>query len=311
MTMEASMVILSDILLFLTTALVLSVTILGIVLRVRVDDSFTGSFLLVLVPLSLQMCLTLLSTYLGRTLTDVQLASFSYHIYALGVTIFSILLTTTILLMMSRYLIKLLPATEAQKTLGNRLLTIFISLFFVISLWVIIAKSGGDWLAAYTETMQYHFFAGSMFLVIHGIIALAYVNKATTYEEERLLKGIISTFLPLLVLFPLDLLFFRESYFKLVYLSFAILSAYLYYFISRRYILTYEQADVASDQILKKYGISDREAEIIDLLIEGLSNQQIAKQLYISPNTVKTHIKNIYAKVGVNNRLQLFSLLKQ
>ena len=305
------MVILSDILLFLTTALVLSVTILGIVLRVRVDDSFTGSFLLVLVPLSLQMCLTLLSTYLGRTLTDVQLASFPYHIYALGVTIFSILLTTTILLMMSRYLIKLLPATEAQKTLGNRLLTIFISLFFVISLWVIIAKSGGDWLAAYTETMQYHFFAGSMFLVIHGIIALAYVKKATTYEEERLLKGIISTFLPLLVLFPLDLLFFRESYFKLVYLSFAILSAYLYYFISRRYILTYEQADVASDQILKKYGISDREAEIIDLLIEGLSNQQIAKQLYISPNTVKTHIKNIYAKVGVNNRLQLFSLLKQ
>lgn len=305
------MVILSDILLFITTALVLSVTILGIVLRVRVDDSFTGSFLLVLVPLSLQMCLTLLSTYLGRTLTDVQLASFPYHIYALGVTIFSIILTTTILLMMSRYLIMLLPATEEQKTLGNRLLTIFISLFFLISLWVIIAKSRGNWLIAHTETMQYHFFAGSMFLVIHGIIALVYVKKATTYEEERLLKGIISTFLPLLVLFPLDLLFFRESYFKLVYLSFAILAAYLYYFISRRYILTYEQADVANDQILKQYGISDREAEIIGLLIEGLSNQQIAKQLYISPNTVKTHIKNIYAKVGVNNRLQLFSLLKQ
>lgn len=305
------MVILSDILLFITTALVLSVTILGIVLRVRVDDSFTGSFLLVLVPLSLQMCLTLLSNYLGRTLTDVQLASFPYHIYALGVTIFSIILTTTILLMMSRYLIMLLPATEEQKILGNRLLTIFISLFFLISLWVIIAKSRGNWLIAHTETMQYHFFAGSMFLVIHGIIALVYVKKAITYEEERLLKGIISTFLPLLVLFPLDLLFFRESYFKLVYLSFAILSAYLYYFISRRYILTYEQADVANDQILKQYGISDREAEIIGLLIEGLSNQQIAKQLYISPNTVKTHIKNIYAKVGVNNRLQLFSLLKQ
>jgi len=311
MAMEASMVILSDILLFITTALVLSVTILGIVLRVRVDDSFTGSFLLVLVPLSLQMCLTLLSNYLGRTLTDVQLASFPYHIYALGVTIFSIILTTTILLMMSRYLIMLLPATEEQKILGNRLLTIFISLFFLISLWVIIAKSRGNWLIAHTETMQYHFFAGSMFLVIHGIIALVYVKKATTYEEERLLKGIISTFLPLLVLFPLDLLFFRESYFKLVYLSFAILAAYLYYFISRRYILTYEQADVANDQILKQYGISDREAEIIGLLIEGLSNQQIAKQLYISPNTVKTHIKNIYAKVGVNNRLQLFSLLKQ
>ena len=68
---------------------------------------------------------------------------------------------------------------------------------------------------------------------------------------------------------------------------------------------------MANGQILKQYGISDREAEIVGLLIEGLSNQQIAKQLYISPNTVKTHIKNIYTKVGVNNRLQLFSLLKQ
>ncbi len=305
------MAILSDILLFITTALVLSITILGIVLRVRVDDSFTGSFLLVLAPLSLQMCLTLLSTYLGRTLSDTQLASFPYQIYALGVTILSVILTTAILLMMSRYLIKLLPATDAQKTLGNRLLTVFIVLFFLISLWVIIAKSRGDWLQAFADTMHYHFFAGSMFLVIHGVIALFYIKKATTYEEERLLKGISATFLPLLVLFPLDLLFFRKSNFKLVYLSFAVLSAYLYYFISRRYILTYEQADVANAQILKEYGISEREGEIIALLVEGLSNQQIAKQLYISPNTVKTHIKNIYAKVDVNNRLQLFSLLKQ
>jgi len=311
MAMEASMVILSDLLLFITTALVLSITILGIVLRVRVDDSFTGSFLLVLTPLSLQMCLTLLSTYLGRTLSTAHLTSFPYQVYVLGVTIISVLLTTTILLTMSRYLIKLLPANESQKRLGNRLLTIFITLFFLISLWVIIAMSNGDWLVAFTNTMHYHFFSGSMFLVIHGVIALFYIKKATTYEEERLLKGISATFLPLLVLFPLDLIFFRQSNFKLVYLSFAILSAYLYYFISRRYILTYEQAEVVNAQVINEYGISEREAEIISLLVEGLSNQQIAKQLYISPNTVKTHIKNIYAKVGVNNRLQLFSLLKK
>jgi len=310
MAMEDSMAILSDILLFITTALVLSITILGIVLRVRVADSFTSSFLMVFAPLSLQMCLTLLSTYLGRSLNADQLASLAYQIYILGVTIVSVLLTTTILLTMSHYLIKLLPATDKQKQLGTRLLYLFILLFFFISLWVIIAKSKGDWQAAFDDTMHYHLFAGSMFLVIHGIIALIYVKKASTYDEERQLKGIIATFLPLLILFPLDLLFFKESSFKLVYLSFAILSAYLYYFISRRYILTYEQAEVTNGQVFKKYGISEREGEIIALLIEGLSNQQIAKQLYISPNTVKTHIKNIYAKVGVNNRLQLFSLLK-
>ncbi|HZJ88250.1 MAG TPA: helix-turn-helix transcriptional regulator [Sphaerochaeta sp.] len=305
------MAILSDILLFITTALVLSVTILSVVLRVRVADSFSGSFLMVLAPLSLQMCLTLLSGYLSRVLSAEQLASHSYHTYVLGATIFSILLTTALLMTMSRYLIKLLPATAEQKTLGTRILTLIIMLFFIISLWVIISKSGGNWLLAFINTMHYHFFSGSMFLVIHGIIAQIYVKKATTYEEERLLKGISYIFLPLIILFPLDLLFFRERFFKLVYLSFAVLSAYLYYFISRRYILTYEQAETVNAQKIKKYGISERETEIIELLVEGLSNQQIAKELCISPNTVKTHIKNIYAKVEVNNRLQLFSLLKQ
>jgi DNA-binding CsgD family transcriptional regulator len=311
MAMEESMVILSDILLFFTTALVLSITILSIVLRVRVNDSYASSFLMVLAPLSLQMCLTLLSTYLQRVLPAEQLVSTAYRVFALGATIFSILLTTGLLLSMSRFFIKLLPATEEQKKLGNRLLSLVIMLFFLISLWWIIAVSEGDWLRAFFHTLYYHFFSGSMFLVIHAIIALFYIKRATTYEEERLLKGIAYTFLPLLVLFPLDLLFFKESAFKLVYLSFAILSAYLYYFISRRYILTYEQAQTVNAQILKQYGISERESEIIELLIEGLSNQQIAKELYISLNTVKTHIKNIYAKVEVNNRLQLFSLLKQ
>jgi DNA-binding CsgD family transcriptional regulator len=61
----------------------------------------------------------------------------------------------------------------------------------------------------------------------------------------------------------------------------------------------------------KEYGLSLREEEVLRLLAAGCSNQEIAKQLYISPNTVKTHVKNIYAKMGVNNRLQLFSLLKK
>ena len=61
----------------------------------------------------------------------------------------------------------------------------------------------------------------------------------------------------------------------------------------------------------KQLGVSEREAEIVSLLVEGLSNQEIAKKLFISPNTVKTHIKNIYAKLGVSNRLQLFNSLKQ
>ncbi len=50
--------------------------------------------------------------------------------------------------------------------------------------------------------------------------------------------------------------------------------------------------------------LSDRETEILELLYRGLIIQQIADRLFISPLTVHTHIKNIYAKLQVNSRSQ-------
>ena len=52
-------------------------------------------------------------------------------------------------------------------------------------------------------------------------------------------------------------------------------------------------------------GISQREAEIVALILRGFSNKEIAENLFISLETVKKHIFNVYKKVGVKNRLQL------
>ncbi|MFH2002405.1 MAG: LuxR C-terminal-related transcriptional regulator [Planctomycetota bacterium] len=59
------------------------------------------------------------------------------------------------------------------------------------------------------------------------------------------------------------------------------------------------------DRLKELYGISPREKEIIALVISGKSNQEIVEQLFISPDTVKKHIYNIYKKIGVKNRVQL------
>ncbi len=50
--------------------------------------------------------------------------------------------------------------------------------------------------------------------------------------------------------------------------------------------------------------LSEREVEVLNLLVAGLTNPEIADQLIISLGTVKTHVHNIYSKLGVRNRIE-------
>jgi DNA-binding NarL/FixJ family response regulator len=51
--------------------------------------------------------------------------------------------------------------------------------------------------------------------------------------------------------------------------------------------------------------LTRREMEIVSEIVAGSSNAQIAARLHISEETVKRHLANVYAKLGVSNRLQL------
>ena len=51
-------------------------------------------------------------------------------------------------------------------------------------------------------------------------------------------------------------------------------------------------------------GLSPREAEVLALITQGLSNVEVADRAFLSPNTVKTYIRSAYQKIGVQNRSQ-------
>lgn len=307
------MFILGDLLMFATTALVLSITCLVILLHVRARDSYTFEFLIVLIPLCLQMCISVFMTYIHQVLSSEQLASHTFHTFALWISLLSIIMTSILLFVMSRYLVGLLPILERQKRVGTRVSLLITSIFLILSLFLIILQSQGDWLVAMNITFAYHFFGGSMLMVIHGITSAIYRRKAIGHEQEMLLVGMSATFLPLIITFPLDLIFFKDHIFKLAYLSFVVYVVFLYLFISGRYFRDYDNPCIDEEisvEVFEQAGLSSRERELIELLVQGKTNREIADQLFISINTVKTHIKNIYSKLDVTNRVQLYSSLR-
>ena len=64
-------------------------------------------------------------------------------------------------------------------------------------------------------------------------------------------------------------------------------------------------AKAAASNERKTYGLTPRELEVVNSIVEGCSNKDIAKEFTISEETVKRHLSNIFDKTGVSTRLEL------
>ena len=65
------------------------------------------------------------------------------------------------------------------------------------------------------------------------------------------------------------------------------------------------------DRALKKLGVTKREYEVLNLIAEGLSNQEIADRLFVSTSTVKTHTSNLFVKLEASRRTQALQKAKE
>jgi len=68
---------------------------------------------------------------------------------------------------------------------------------------------------------------------------------------------------------------------------------------------------VLDEQEMARLGLSKRELEVLQLIAEGLSNQEIAARLFVSLNTIKTHSSRIFEKLDVKRRTQAIEKAKR
>lgn len=68
--------------------------------------------------------------------------------------------------------------------------------------------------------------------------------------------------------------------------------------------------DTNADDIIAHLGLTPREVEVLQYIAKGLSNQEIADTMFVSLNTVKTHISNVFSKLDVQRRTQAIQKVK-
>ena len=131
------------------------------------------------------------------------------------------------------------------------------------------------------------------------------VNIKHRDKIERITAIGVMTILPIFLALEF---FFKIDVPITIVVFFIILAASKFFDYLKRLSLLKPENEVQPKQI-KNFNLTQREQEVADLLIKGTTYAKIGETLFISMPTVKTHVSNIYRKVGVKNKMELFYAL--
>ena len=102
-----------------------------------------------------------------------------------------------------------------------------------------------------------------------------------------------------------------EFYLGVVAILFAGLGVWAGLRLTRRTVVIANPDFKLNESELQRLGISKREYEVLELMAQGLSNQEIADKLFVSLNTVKTHSSNLFMKLDARRRTQAVRRAKE
>jgi DNA-binding CsgD family transcriptional regulator len=276
---------------------------------IRTKDKLAGRTLMVLAPVSVLLFISYMYSinYRYQEVDDANLTWLSplFALIVIALVMLSILATC-------HYVIKLFPISLQKKKIALLIVAILVGVLLIITCILVMYLSKSDLTMAITNALWAFYPLCSIALFIEAI-ALCFMYKSITIaHHQRLARYFLIAFLPQVFFSVVDFFILKMVLFQLTHLSYSVFSLFVFVDLCAYFFRHYNHdLDISSNKysLKEKYALSDREVEVIYLLAKGQTNQNICDQLHISVNTVKSHIKRIYKKLGVSNRLQLINRL--
>jgi NarL family two-component system response regulator LiaR len=132
-------------------------------------------------------------------------------------------------------------------------------------------------------------------IILYGLSLAAMIALLKFLEYKYLLKDLT-----------------LEFYMGILAVMFAGLGIWIGFKLTRPKAVFIPVSNFQFDQArLDKLNISKREYEVLELMAQGLSNQEIADKLFVSLNTVKTHSTNLFVKLDAKRRTQAVQRAKE
>jgi len=190
-------------------------------------------------------------------------------------------------------------------------------LFFFITLGWAISQSSASTINLPNIGLIYIYVTLDVIMTGWGLMILFIKSRKRRIEyAHSLTKYILITFALLVLKIVSVYIYYHipSTIPAFILLYFLALTVPLVYFYGQRdeFIALIQKLDPGSDydRIIARYGITNREQEIIKQVCTGKSNQEIADTLFISLQTVKDHTHRIYLKMDIKSRVQLIKLMQ-
>lgn len=268
-------------------------------------------FLIFYATFTLISFLNLLSTYLKINL-NTEVSNIYYFLRFLENPIVLILLLYT-----TPYFIHHLTNDEKSKN-KNKVIALIAIILFVFNLLFIYLELGK------IENNWRIFIKDAIFLsiILYCILIIArYYTKLDDSDEKKFFRKIIFLLfllLPVIISDTFFLEYMKFKFFPIVYLLIGLVFFNYYVKIIRESLqnpvnenLQFNIKIFPKEILAKKYSLTQREIEVVELLREGKTYLSIAEELFISVNTVKSHIRKAYQKLSVGNRMELANLISK